>query len=117
MNFFSSFLLSLYILFLLFGLVFFSVSAFPSPLSSPPAIRIGPGERIRNSHGGVVDGDGARVPVTVCDGDVARRERWGGMRVEKKGGRRDCQYSISKKKKKKSSIRIYISSSSCVRSM
>jgi hypothetical protein len=107
--FFFSFPLSLYMLFCFFGLVFFFVFAFPPLLFFPRDSNWARG-RIRNSHGGAVDGDGARVPVTVWARGKLRGGKDGGDAC---GERRDCRYSISKKK----TPCICISSSSCVGSM
>lgn len=63
-----------------------------------------------------MDGDGARVPVTVCDGDVARREGWGRCVWKRKAGEKKLSVQYIKKKKKKTAC-AYISSSSCVGSM
>lgn len=54
-----------------------------------------------------MDGDGARVPVTVCDGDVARREGWGRCVWKRKAGEKKLSVQYIKKKKK-NSMRIYI---------
>lgn len=55
-----------------------------------------------------MDGDGARVPVTVCDGDVARREGWGRCVWKRKAGEKKLSVQYIKKKKKKQHAHIYL---------